>query len=114
MSEDYGDYFAQNERVSEESGEHWRGVKSPDGGFHEVTPEPSTPEPEQVPVWVKVMKIDGNVLPIRVYMDEPPPVKFGYVFDVVGKYLFASAIWGVILATLYGALWLIFHLLFGN
>ena len=94
MSEDYGDYFAQNERVSEENGEHWRGVKSPDDGFHEVTPEPS--EPEQVPVWVKLVKAEHGAN-VRVYMDEPPPVSFGYCFGVMGWWILAAACWSAIL-----------------
>lgn len=104
MSEDYGDYFAQNERVSEESGEHWRGVKSPDGGFHEVTPEPS--EPEQVPVWVKLVKADHEAN-VRVYMDEPPHVSFGYAFFVTGKFLFAWVAWGLIIGFVWGVLYII-------
>ena len=82
MSEDYSDYFDQNEQSSEDNGEHWRGVKPPEGGWHEVTQEPSASEEEQVPVWVKLTNADRDVVVRAVVVDfeEPPSFNWCYRF----------------------------------
>lgn len=98
MSEDYTDYFNESAPPEPEH-ESWKGVPLPKSGWSPVNSAPSTQEPqepEQIPVWVKLVKVDGDVLPIQVFMREPPEPSFGYVFRTAGKWFTASAIYGLI------------------
>ena len=46
--------------------------------------------------------------PIHVYLSEPPPIKFSYCVDVMGKWIGASLLY----AALFGILYLIFTSIF--
>lgn len=98
MSEDYSDFF-NGKAPDEPKDEAWKGVPPPESGWKPVNFVPSQsepPEPEQIPVWVKIVKVDGEVLPIQVFMREPPEPSFGYVFSTAGKWFAASSIYGLI------------------
>ena len=96
MSEDYTDYFNESSPPEPEH-ESWRGVPS-------SSPSPSASsasnEPEQVPVWVKLVDASDEVKqgyrPICVYLKEPPEVSFGYCFRTAGMWIAACSIYSAI------------------
>lgn len=96
MSEDYTDYFNESAPPEPEH-ESWRGVPS---SSPSASASSASNEPEQVPVWVKLVDVSDEVKqgyrPICVYMNEPPEVSFGYCFRTAGKWIGACSIYSVV------------------
>ena len=80
-----------------------------------MSEEYATNEQEQTAVWVKLVDVSPEIKqgyrPIGVFMNEPPPIPFGYAFFVTGKFLLASVLWGLIVGFVWGILYLVFHIL---
>lgn len=97
MNEDYTDYFNESAPPEPEH-ESWRGVPSSPS----ASASSASNEPEQVPVWVKLVDVSDEIKqgyrPICVYMNEPPPVTFTYVFHLMGLWIGASLLWAAIIA----------------
>lgn len=101
MSEDYTGYFKET-AAPEPEHEAWKGI----------SPEAAPPEPEQVPVWVKLVDVSDEMKQgyrqVPVFMQEPPPVSFGYCFRVMGWWILASVCWAAILAVPFAILRMLF------
>lgn len=56
---------------------------------------------EQIPVEVKLVDVSAEMKQgyrqVPVFMNEPPPVSFGYCFRVMGWWILASFCWTLIL-----------------
>lgn len=56
---------------------------------------------EQIPVEVKLVDVSPEMKQgyrqVCVFMNEPPPVSFGYCFKVMGWWILASFCWTLIL-----------------
>ena len=84
------DFFKEEEYVPEEEPEYGRPA------------QPLPPkEEEQIPVWVKLVDVSDEMKQgyrqVCVFMNEPPPVSFGYCFSVMGWWILASFCWTLIL-----------------
>ena len=84
------DFFKEEEYVPEEEPEYGRPA------------QPLPPkEEEQIPVWVKLVDVSDEMKQgyrqVCVFMNEPPPVSFGYCFKVMGWWILASFCWTLIL-----------------
>ena len=62
-------------------------------------------ETEQVPVWVKLVDVSTEVKqgyrPVGVFLTELPTPSFGYIFRLVGLWIAALFLWGLILSPLF-------------
>ncbi len=58
-------------------------------------------ESEQIPVEVKLVDVSDEMKQgyrqVCVFMNEPPPVTFGYCFRVMGWWILASVCWTLII-----------------
>jgi hypothetical protein len=58
-------------------------------------------ESEQIPVEVKLVDVSDEMKQgyrqVCVFMNEPPPVSFGYCFRVMGWWILASVCWTLII-----------------
>ena len=83
-------FFKEEEYVPEEEPEYGRPAQ----------PLPQKEE-EQVPVWVKLVDVSDEMKQgyrqVPVFMNEPPPVSFGYCFKVMGWWILASFCWSLII-----------------
>ena len=106
MSEDYTGYFKET-AAPEPEHEAWKGI----------SPEPATPEPEQVPVWVKLVDVSDEMKQgyrqVPVFMQEPPEVTFEYCFKTAGRWIAACAVWSMIYGLVGGLIVAVLRAIFG-